>query len=424
MIKFNSFNEKFSVIKERFMKAWCLLTFSAALILILASISGCKYDVAEPPWDNPFILPPQNPSINSIEPASAAPGVNTIKIIGANLDLIPNNWVYFGIEGSIQLNAEIVERSSTSIICRRPNLVTDSCMIKIVPKGGLVVKYGPFIIDPVYEEYGTFLENNELGAITVDNSGNVYVIERLPPFPIIKISSAGEQTVLVDTLPGSTIPTEAIIGPEGYLYIIRTNRIIQRVNAVTGEVANWHRYASNSGNQLKYGDFDENGYLYTGGRGTDLVIISPDSTSRTSGMYQTGGTGADIQAIIIHNNNIYLSAVLASVNTIWKHSLDGNGNVGAKELVYDVSADSRFLGHIVTGIIFSEDGKMYLATDSSNPLLISENGNVDFYYKNILPPYCKKFTGFNNYLYLMIGNTTPAQNWMVYRVDIGTNLAP
>lgn len=399
-------------------------------ILSLITVSGCKYDVAEPVWENSeFTLPGRNPAINSINPPQGVPGANIIEILGQNFDLVPNSNIFLQTPTLFGISPEIVQKTATSISIRRPNLITDSLFVKVWGDSGLVENFGPYRIDPVFELYGSFFENHTLGAIAADNSGNVYIAEAVAPFPIIKILPGGNQTVLVDTLPtatpltASSTPSEAVIGPDGFLYLLRVNRIIQKVNTETGEVTNWHRYEPSSRNQLRYGDFDENGYLYAGGGRTDLVIIAPDSSSRTSGMYSTSSD--TIYAITVSNNFLYLSVGGETGRAVWRHTIDGSGNLGSKELVFDPSADSRFSLRNVTAIKFSQDGKMYLATDSPvDPLLVSENGNVDYLYKNILPPYFKKAAGLNNYLYLISGNLTPAQNWMVYRVDVGTNLAP
>ncbi len=65
---------------------------------------------------------------------------------------------------------------------------------------------------------------------------------------------------------------------------------------------------------------------------------------------------------------------------------------------------------------------MYIATDSPYPILMVDPATlqVDILYKSILPPYCKHFCwGKANYLYMISGNTSPAQEWNVYRIDVG-----
>jgi hypothetical protein len=409
-----------------------LILTSMFLVSAFFLITGCEYDVAEPPWETEdFVMPGINPLITSINPPEGVPGVNVITIIGQNFDVVPDSNIFLETNETFGIEPEVIEKTQTSVTIRRPNLVTDSLFVKVWRDSGLVDRFGPYKIASVYEVFGAFFENHALGAITADNSGNIYVAEGLAPFPVYKISSGGTQTLLVDTLPtatplsASSAPSEAIIGADGYLYLLRINRMIQRVNTETGEVTSWHRYSASSRNQLRNGDFDDAGYLYTGGVGTDLVIIASDSTSRTSGLYVSASSGADtIFAVKVHNNYLYLSVGGAEGRAVWRHSLDGSGNLGAKELVFDVSANSVFSSRLVTGIAFSNDGKMFLTTDAPDPLIVTEGENADYFYKNILPPYAKKTVALNNYLYLIIGNTAPAQNYMVYRVDTGSSMAP
>lgn len=113
---------------------------------------------------------------------------------------------------------------------------------------------------------------------------------------------------------------------------------------------------------------------------------------------------------------------------IWKHQIIAGGNLGAQELVLDMStADSAFSSRLIKSITFSSDGTMFIATDNLNPILIFDpaSSKLDFFYKEILPPFCKYFYwGTQNYLYMISGNINPAQDRSVYRVDIGTTAAP
>lgn len=109
-----------------------------ATMVVVASLAaamiGCKYNVEDPMWDKPYAYP-ATPTISQIQPSSAPAGVNTIVITGQNLSGVPTiNGVYFGIKP-----AEVMSSTSTSIVVRRPNLVTDSCTVKVVSDSALVV---------------------------------------------------------------------------------------------------------------------------------------------------------------------------------------------------------------------------------------------------------------------------------------------
>lgn len=403
------------------------LTLFTSTIIVM---SGCEYDVAEPQWEVTAYTPPDtNPVINSITPSQAVPGTNSIIINGENFDLVPDTNIYLEIPFVTTIVPEIIEKTSTSITIRRPDLVTDSCYAKVWAHGGLVEKFGPYKIDPVMEGWGSFLENQQLNALAADNAENLYVVQgAASPYSIVKISAAGERSILLDSLPvlppaAGTAPTDAVIGPDGNLYLLRDNRQIQKVNSVSGEAVVWHRLSSNL--RLRFGDFDASGYFYAGGPRTDLWMIAPDSSSSAAGIYSTASAGGDsIWNVKVYGNQVYVVVGGAAGLAIWRHSIISPGTVGPKELVLDFTA--KFGYRPIESIAVSSEGKIFIGTDAPDPLLVFDpaSDNLDYFYKNILPPYCKSFSwGTGNYLYMISGNANPAQTWDCFRVDMGVTSA-
>ncbi len=396
------------------MKAHCF--FMVVALFIAAVMATCEYDASQPLWYNKDFQEPLTPVITQIEPdQTARPGVNIIKIHGANFASLPDTSdVYFDVTP-----AEIVETSNSLIKVRRPNLVTDSCTIKVVSKQALVVaKYSPYKIDPVMERYGNFLENQVLSTVTVDQVANLYVTTSSTN--IYKVTPDGEKT-LIGT--ATKAPTDARIGPDGNLYLIETDRVIQKVDFAADTVIRWTQLSS--GKNVKFGDFDANGYLYTGGRRTDLLVVAFDLSSTTPvGVYAT----EEILAIRVFNGYVYVASKTSTQPAkIWRHSIGSGGTLGSRELVLDMSMTGDFADRSVKALTFSSNGNIYIATDSSDPILIVDPAtmNVDFFYKGILPPYCKHFGwGNGNYLYMISGNADPAQEWTIYRVDMGATGAP
>jgi len=402
-----------------------VLHFLIAAFVLLAStiilISGCEYDVAEPQWDvREFAMPQVNPVINSITPSEGIPGANTISIIGENLDEVPDSNILLDIPGTVVISPEIIEKTSTSITIRRPNLVTDSCYVKIWADSGIVVKYGPFKIDQVIEPYGSFLENQQLGGIDIDNEENIYVAVGLTPYPVVKVTPGGQRSTIRDTT--SRTPTNLVAGQDGYLYLLSSNRVIERINIVTGELSSWHRLTDNR--QLRVGALDQYGNFYAGGSRTDLYIISPDSTSRVSGMYQTSSSDGDtIISLKLYGGSLYVAAAGGSGRGIWKHTIDAAGNLGLKEVVLDLSTVPGFASIPISSFAVSSDNKIYIGANSQNSLYVYDhtNNSMDYFYKNIVPPYAKYLVwGQGNFLYMISGNLTPAQTWDCYRINMGT----
>ncbi|MGE5845735.1 MAG: hypothetical protein ACM34O_03345, partial [Ignavibacteria bacterium] len=132
----------------------------------------------------------------------------------------------------------------------------------------------------------------------------------------------------------------------------------------------------------------------------------------------------------VYGNQVYVVVGGDAGLAIWRHSIISPGIVDPiKQLVLDFSA--RFGYRSIESIAVSSDGKIFIGTDApEDPVLIFDpaSDNLDYFYKNILPPYCKAFSwGIGDYFYMISGNTasatTPAQTWDCFRVDAGVNSA-
>lgn len=399
------------------MKAHCFLMIAVLFMAVLVIMTGCEYDAAQPLWYEDFTAPP-SPQITKIEPDNMAKaGVNTITILGENFATGTGaNIVYFG-----SATADIFEATATSIKVYRPNLATDSCEVKVVSNGAfLVAKYQKaYKIDPVMKEYGGFRDNLALSVAAVDQAENLYVVET-GSRNIYKITPDGGKTTLGQA---SRAPTDAKIGPDGRLYLPGNNRAIDMVDLATGATTRWIHLPA--GKVVKFGDFDTNGYFYTGGARTDLMIVAPDLTTRAAGIYPTTTTGAnnDIIAVRVYNGYVYVATRSSATGpaTIWRHAIGAGGTVGPQEMVIDMNA-TAFASQALRAILFSANGTMYLATDSTNPILIVNptTKNVEILYKGILSPYCKQFCwGAGTSFYMISGDTILGQVWTVFRVDAG-----
>ncbi|MFH1194090.1 MAG: IPT/TIG domain-containing protein [bacterium] len=385
--------------------------FAIVLLFFLLIISGCKSDITQPIWDKPYTNPP-TPKITSVVPAQAAAGVNTITINGENFTAAPGvNYVYFDNTPS-----EVLSSTSTSIVVRRPNVVTDSAVIKVVPSKALMAaKYSPYKVDQVIEEYGEFTDNITLNVVVTDNQENLYVVEGKN---IHKVTPAGEKSVLVIA---NRPAFDAKIGPDGNLYLLGNNRAIDKVDLSTGElISKWVQLPS--GKNAKYGDFDDNGNFYVGGKKTDLLVVDPNLTVLPApGYYNT----SEILAVRYFNNYVYVAAKnadYADTAKIYRHPIDAGGNIGAQELVLDMKMTEELSSREIMGLTFSSAGLMYLATDAINPIVTFNlaDGTIDFLYKEILRPYCKSFCwGTGNFIYMINGDTNIGEEWKVYRVDAG-----
>ncbi len=400
------------------------ITILIVLIAVLLVITGCEYEVAEPPWEQDFVNPPI-PVITEIQPADVAPaGINTITIVGENFaETVEDNKVYFD-----NVDAEIITASTNSIIVYRPNLVSDSSTIWVVSYDAIVsAKYAPYKIDQVMDRYGDFRDNNQLGAIAVDEDENMYAIE---VSTIYKITPDGEK-IFIGEIQG--LAYDARIGNSGELVVLSNSDVISQIDVTTGEVTKW----ADAAKKVRYGDFDGQGNFYTSGRKAGLYIITPGDTVGES-VAIAGVTDVYLNDIIYwvrvyHDNHtgkeyIYLLVDLSDPDenspglAIWRHEiLDANGNLSGKELVLDWSTTGVFAetNPISFTIHEDEDGVViYVGTDHTDPILIfdPDKNSQDILYKGILPSSAQKLEwGNTNYLYMILGGDENN----ILRIDMG-----
>ncbi len=413
------------------MKMYNTITALFVIAALEIFIPGCKYEVAEPKWySDPATT--AIPQINLITPTSvAAPGVTTITIQGVNFgpDASTNN-VYFG-----STLAEIISASTTQIVVYRPNLVTDSCIVKIAPTGTYTVaEVGPYKINSVMNRYADFLDSVQLNSITVDNAENLYVAGGFSvPYSIWQVQPGRLKTTFArDT----TSSTDAKIH-NGVLYLIGTtpagNRTIYQQNLTSGgQVTKWTQMPS--GKTIKFGDFGPTGYFYTGGKSTDLCIVPPNppfspaltfSQIKLANAYITD----EILAIRVYNGFVYVASRPANTTVatkIWKHAINADG-VDAQTLVVDLG--TLGITSAVTGLAFSVTGTMFITINDPNPLLVFDptTGILDYYYKGILPPNGRGcYWGSGNYLYMISYDPTADKTlrWNIIRIDMGARSAP
>lgn len=402
------------------MKNYLYILITVILMLVsLVVLTGCEYNVTQPQWYEDY-TEPTSPVITAIEPALAAtPGVNYISIHGQNFGGVPNiNGIYFGTTP-----VEIFEKSKTLIKVRRPNLVTDSCTVKVVSDSAfLVAKFPtPYRIDPVLQRYGSFVENSILRVVAVDASENLYVVEEASRY-IHKVAPDNNKTLLGTA---SRAPVDASIGPDGNLYLTGDNRGIDKVDVSTGEVVQWTRLPS--GKVVKFGDFDDSGYFYAGGRRTDIVIVPFDlsTTPTNSGYYGI----EEIFGIRFYDGYLYVISAPTDGSAsakIWKHQISAGGSMGEQELVLDLNDLGEYSARTIKAFAVTKDGTIFLATDTVDPILIvnPESKAVDMFYKNIIPSNCKHmYWGSQSFLYIITGDKDLGEEWTVYRIDMGNEVA-
>ena len=391
-----------------------------AFMVLILFMTGCKYEVAEPLWEKDYTNPP-TPVITRLDPDSVAPaGVNYITIYGEDFaESLADNQVYFG-----NVAAEIVDGSTSFITVRRPNLVGDSIIVKLVSYDALIVaKYGPYRIDPVMERYGSFLDNAQLRALDVDADGNLYVIQVAPSI-LYKIPPDGGEKEIVRETGG--VAYDAKVGPDGKLVVVMGSRIISQIDLLTADSTKF----AEAPKTVRYGDFDSYGnfYVVSNSRSDLYFVASGDTVATSPGLYNDGFFDVEVFQDGV-NEYVYLLVELRSPNAgepgiaIWRHRiLDANGTLGERELVLDWSQTGEFAESNPATFAVAKDSDgtiIYVGTDHTDPILIfdPDKNSQDILYKGIIPTEAVHlvYDAVNHYIYMLLGG----DEWNVLRIDMG-----
>ncbi len=395
----------------------------------------------------------QKPVINSIEPAdSAVAGVCYITLHGENFseDKSKNIVTFANVDNFYQVvdsskgkileivQAEVKSASSNSLTLYRPNILGDSCLIKVATRGAYQVEtFGsPYRVTTVSSQYLRLGSTETINAMAVDNQENLYIY--MADKTIHKVTPDKERSLFYDA--GIAAVTTMRTGPGGDLYITR-----QR---------NTGLYIANADTSMKLDDFpvkitgfdfDENGNIFAAGRESNLIIRNPDGIFKTVGDYED----FEVTVVRIFNGYVYVVAeyrgdlVTIPLMAIWRSEIisaegDIPIDVGEKELILDWSKSGDFSDSDIMDITFSDvdaGGDCFVATtngasdtdDSTDPILIihSDLSSEPFYKGGLLvpsdgePDASKMVWGSDKYMYIF--NSTSGK---IFQLGMNRNGAP
>jgi len=391
---------------------------SMSLITIMALFGSLLLIFRCSEWESPDYAEPKDgpiPVITRVEPPdSAGGGINLITVVGQNFaSTFDSNTIYFD-----SYIAEKVDGNDSSVTVRRPDLVSDSATVKVlIPNALIVAKYYPYKITSVYSEVGDFLEARPIRGITVDADENLYVLQYRPN-SVFKITPSGEKTVVGET---DKAVTDVKVAPTGVFVCLANDTIITQVDPATQTESVWAYVdefvaGSKRSKKVQYGDFDQNGFFYAGGNKSGLYVHAPgDSIAQPSGLY-----GSDkVLCLRVYQNSVH---ILLSTG-IYRTGFDQNGQLTNEKVeVLKWSEMGDFASSSANWFDFSSDGKIFVATDNSDPIMVYNpaDGSQDIYYKSILPtPATKIAWGTGNYLYMAVGSQE-----IMLKINMGIAGAP
>lgn len=381
-------------------------------ISILMMMASCEYDT---PSDIYPTTGAPDPVITRVEPDSAVNGITEIKIVGQNFSTQrEKNFIYFGTTEGVITNA-----TANELTIARPLQISGTMMLKVIVRDAFQVsEFGPYKMELGLVQLASL--GRRATCIAVDNDENLYAdIDKV----IYKITPWGELNTL-GTI--DFISSEMRIGAAGDLYIQKKdNRDLYRIATAGGVAERFTRITK----RVSIFDFDEGGYIYSGGDKHGLFVTTPDGV--TSNQIEGYENFYKIDAVRVYNGFLYIAADTLtddpaySFSRIYKLQLLGDGNLGEKIEVFNWANAGSHSQSIINDITFSQDGDLVVATDHSNPILIIHpNGSAEALYEGLLAsPLTKICWGNGNYLYINWAGRTDEESG-IYRIIMGKKGAP
>lgn len=381
------------------------------LALIAIGLTRCEYDQPEKLFPIPSGIQP-DPVIADISPDSAVNGITLVTISGENFSLQSDqNFVYFGTTAGI-----IRSTASNQLIVQRPLTISGDFMIKVSVRNAFqFAETGPYNMEAGLIQIGAATENN---SFTVDKAGNLYA-ER--DNTIYKTDPSGVQSQYGTIEAASSCMR---MGSGKYLYLQRR------------ESQNFYRIPPGGGTAVRYTrilrrvsvfDFDSTGYIYSGSGGlvsnnlvgNGLFITSPDGITgnEVSGYRDLFA----ISAVRVFDGFVFVLAdTISSIpeykfSIIFKHEITGSGQLGERIPVLRLTD-----GSVYKDLTFSADGKIFLATNKTNPILVlHQDGSGESLYPGILQgPLVQLCWSDGYYLYYSLLSETEGQS-ALFRICMG-----
>ncbi|MDO9548654.1 MAG: IPT/TIG domain-containing protein [Candidatus Marinimicrobia bacterium] len=428
-----------------------LLLIATVSLTVLITMTGCDTDYPPSPW-NPDDTGNPNPIVTSVTPPDTSlEGVGIIQIAGQNFSSVPTeNVIFFNAK-----RGTVLEATPTLLTVQNPVVLEiptqnwlDSIDIKIAVNrayefGNYLKTDGsmyPYRLKRAGIEYGNFDNSDKPHAMDCDSSGALYVAGESKN--IYKVTADGTYGFTKTTYSANTaiaIVTGMKMGPGGQLYIARKNKKIYSIPAGGGSKLTF-TVKDLSGNVADL-DFDQNGILWTAGKGDSVYAVDQSGNCIGSSPY----VGFDIISVRIFNGYIYLAGTYSGDDTtipaagIWKNQITGVGTLGTREPVFNWTTFAGATGAIQS-ISFDEDGNLYVGAKETydaakayvpgNAItIIKIDGSTEVLYPSIMKAPATNVT-WNNGNYLFISRwvendaAAGAPSIRVIRVELDKNSAP
>lgn len=406
--------------KNMEIKKYTISAFKIFVLLITAAVlfAACEEEPTPVLWDEYKDKGnSETPVIQSILPDLAAYAlIDTITITGQNFSTdSADMWVYFN-----STPGTVISTSLTEIKVRTPDLISDSVMIKIVKRTASKYVSYQYQLKQGVGSYYPFLKEEAPKSITTDKDGNVYVSLLLGGLAggIRKIDKTTLEMTVYAPKGSETNWTGMKFGGT-QLYAAKNNRGIWKIDpGVAPPNAPWSGPSQGVDANVLDLDFDQSGIMWAAG--AHIYRINP----ATQAAKKFALTGAALKSVRVYQNYLYVAGTIAGKEGVWRYQIISADELGAQEEYYLLTNDYPLAK--IQAITFDSEGRLYVGTDNSNPVIVVATDKVGhILYPESLPAKAAWFAWLEGEYMLYTKDTTPDDaTAYIMKVYAGVTSAP
>ena len=366
------------------------------LSLIIFLTIGCKDGNSV--YDPDYEPSRPDPVITNITPAGGyLAGVDSVIIYGENFASIADSiTVNFG--GS----PGVIKKATEDQLIVRPGTISGDLLdVRVSVRGAEFFSntYNYTLFEPFGTYFGLTTSDNPTSALAIDADNNVYtIINNGGVIRYTKIDEDGAVTTDLTRYPGEvddnkvaypvnntmrfTSYSAMLIGPDGNLFLAQQSiRAIFTKTFGDGLRESVWGASSSSALKIKSMVFDNNGYLWVVGSGSNNIHrFTVASKSETKIPFD-----GDFSAVAFNSTDseLFVGGLIDSTQQVWKFTIDGNGDLINPELYFDLG---QYNTGTVSSLIVASNGELLIATgnDDASILRVFPDGRYEPLFEGML----------------------------------------
>lgn len=327
-------------------------------------------------------------------------GIEPVTIYGENFGADKDRvYVYFG-----ESTAEILELHNDRIVVIPPDDPGEDRRIRVSIIGSEKYADVDYGLISIFTIFPGLEEADDPFGITTDSEGILYAANEVSDAydGVDRFFRDGDREKVIE--PENWTYKRLVYGPDEAIYLARggTIPIIYRFVPGSGEetpeiLLGPAPAQGGSRVAVEDFDFDQNGYIWAGGRNHDSpqAVIMRVDVQNDGVEVEEFSFDADIHAIRVYQDHLYVGAQdypeedgdEPNISGVWRFAIDGDNQLGEPELFAELDDPED----IVHDIAFTRPGNMVLATSTAESVLIHRNQNLEPLYPGVIPPGATNF---------------------------------